>query len=508
MSISSSSSSALADAPPGNARRGGRPGIALAVIVACQLLVILDGTIVNIALPSIQQDLHFSETGRSWVVTVYTLAFGGLLLLGGRLGDVLGRRRLFVAGVLVFTVASLVGGLADSAWLLLTARGAQGVGAALAAPGTLSLIMTNFPGEAERNRAMGYFSAVAGSGMVVGLILGGILTTGASWRWVMFINVPVGIAIAVLAPLYVNEPPRRSGRFDVLGALTSAIGMASLAYGFTRVGEKGWDDALSLAALAVGAVMLSAFVVVENRAEQPIMPLRLLADRTRASAYLNMLLLPATMLSLFFFLTQYLQGVLGYSALEAGLAFLPMALLQFAAARSAPALLPRLGPKPLVLIGGAAIVAGMAWLTQLSDGSGYLTMLVGPSVLVGAGVGLCFMPMNMAIMTSVPPQDAGAASGLLQSLQQVGVSIGLAVMVTVFGTAARNTSQVPGASPEDQTHHVLTHGIASAFQAGLVIAVLAFAVFAFGLRSRPRAAASAPPPPVPGQMAAPEPAQD
>ncbi len=505
--MSISSSSVPAPTPPGAARRGGRPGIALAVIVACQLLVVLDGTIVNIALPSIQDDLHFSATGRSWVVTTYTLAFGGLLLLGGRLGDVLGRRRLFVAGVAIFTVASLAGGLADTAWLLLTARGAQGVGAALAAPGTLSLIITNFPGETERGKAMGYFSAVAGSGMVVGLILGGLLTTGASWRWVMFINVPIGIAIAVLAPLYVAEPPRRSGRFDVLGALTSAIGMASLAYGFIRVGEKDWQDGPALAALAVGAVMLAAFVVIESRAGQPIMPLRLLADRNRASAYLAMLLLPATMFSLFFFLTQHFQEVLGYSALEAGLAFLPMAVLQFAAARSAPTLLPRFGPKPLVLVGGVAIVAGMAWLTRLSADSGYLTMLVGPSVLVGAGVGLCFMPLNMAIMTSVPPQDAGSASGLLQSLQQVGVSIGLAVMVTVFGTAVRDASPASGASSAERAHQVLAHGIASAFGTGLVIAVLAFAVLAFGLKPKPRPAAPPAPDPA-GPRAEPQPARD
>ncbi|MBT2212480.1 MFS transporter [Actinomadura sp. NEAU-AAG7] len=490
MSVSPSSPS-VTTRPPGAARRGDRPGIALAVIVACQLMIVLDGTIVNIALPDIQRGLEFSETGKAWIITAYTLTFGGLLLLGGRIGDVLGRRHVFVAGIAVFTVASLLGGLATTGELLLAARVGQGAGAALAGPSTLALIVTNFPEEAERNKAMGIYSAIAGSGLVIGLILGGALTSGGSWRWVMFINVPIGVAIVLLAPLFVNEPPRHSGRFDVAGAVTSTVGMVALVYGFTRVAEKDWGDRVALGSFAVAVAALALFLVVEARAKQPVMPYRLLRDRDRAAAYLNMLLLPATLMGLFFFITQLLQTGYGYSAIEAGLAFLPMAVLQIVTARNSAALLAKFGPKPLMLTGAVGVFIGMAWLSRLSDGGGYATEVLGPLILVGAGMGLCFMPMSVTILSSVSPRDSGAASGLLQTMQQVGASLGVAVLVTVYGEAVRDEAKHPvaGASPQDQAHHLLTHGIATGFLSATVIVVIAFLVLLFGFRGTPAAKA-------------------
>jgi EmrB/QacA subfamily drug resistance transporter len=488
MSVSSSSPS-VTTRPPGAARRGDRPGIALAIIVACQLMIVLDGTIVNIALPEIQRGLDFSDTGKAWIITGYTLAFGGLLLLGGRVGDVLGRRRVFVTGVAIFTAASLLGGLAGTAELLLAARVGQGIGAALAGPSTLALIVTNFREEAARNKAMGTYSAIAGSGLVIGLILGGALTSGGSWRLVMFINVPIGLAVVALAPMFVNEPPRHGGRFDAAGAFISTVGMVALVYGFTRVAEKDWDDAVALGSFAVAVVALALFLAVEARAKQPVMPYRLLRDRNRAAAYANMLLLPATLMGLFFFITQLLQDVYDYSAIEAGLAFLPMAIFQIVSARSSPALLPRFGPKPLMLTGAVGVFVGMAWLSQISDGSEYATGVLGPLILVGAGMGLCFMPMSVTIMSSVSPQDSGAASGLLQTMQQLGASLGIAVLVTVYGEVVRNEAGNPptGGSPQEQAHHLITHGIAAGFLCAAVIVVLAFLILLFGFRSAPAA---------------------
>ena len=320
----------------GAARRGYHPSLALAIIVTCQLMIILDATVVNIALPRIQSSLHFSATNLSWVLNAYTLAVAGLLLLGGRAGDILGRRRMFIGGIALFTVASLLGGFATSSWWLLAARAAQGVGAAGAAPGALSLIATNFEEGPERNRALGIFSAVSAAGGSLGLILGGLLTAWASWRWVLFINVPIGIAVVALAPHFIRESERRAGRFDLAGALTSTIGMVSLVYGFIRAASSGWGDDVCRLALAIAVVFLALFLSVEARIREPIVPLHLFANRNRASAYLSMLLLPATMFGMFFFLSQFVQDVLGFSPIKAGLAFLPLTLAIFTSSRIVP----------------------------------------------------------------------------------------------------------------------------------------------------------------------------
>ncbi|KUJ67392.1 MFS transporter [Streptomyces albus subsp. albus] len=457
------------------------PGLALTVVLACQLMVILDATIVNIALPDIQGDLHFSPTNLAWVVNAYTLAFGGLLLLGGRTGDILGRRKVFTAGIAVFTIASLLGGFAtNDAWLL-AARAVQGAGAAFAAPSTLALLNTNFEGQ-ERTRALSIYSAVSGAGMAFGLIVGGLLTDWLSWRSVLFVNVPIGLAILALAPLYVRQPERHPGRFDLGGALTSTLGMGSLVYGFIRASEDGWSDGLTLGAFIAAAVLLALFLFVEVRAEQPITPLKLLLHRNRVSAYTNMLLLPATMFALLFFLTQFLRGVLEYSAIKTGFAFLPMALTQFGMARLTPRLLPKYGPKPLLVVGGILVTAGIVWLTRIDADSSYAAAVVGPMLLFGTGSGLSFLPLNMVILSEVRPQDAGAASGLLQAMQQVGATLGLAILVNLFETARKDATPPAGAGPIEAEHHVLSEGIASAALGGAAFAVAALLISLFAVK--------------------------
>ncbi|MFE2565186.1 MFS transporter, partial [Streptomyces mirabilis] len=341
-------------APP----RPARLGAVLFVIVTAYLMVGVDSTVVNVALPDIQKDLHFSPTGLSWVLNAYTLTFGGLLLLGGRVGDIAGRRRTLTIGVLLFAGSSLLGGLAtESAWLL-TARALQGVGAALTAPSTLALITTNFPDGPRRHHALGIYASMAGIGASIGLVLGGMLTSWASWRWALLINVPIGIAVALALPRFVTETPRHAGRFDAAGALAGTAGMTSLVYAFIRVSEEGWSDTQALLGFSSAAALLVGFTLIESRADQPIMPLRLLASRNRAGGYAGVLLLPAGMFGAFYFLTLICQQVLGYSPLRAGFAFLPMTLAMFTVVRFVPRLLARLGAKPVLLTGMALLVVG------------------------------------------------------------------------------------------------------------------------------------------------------
>jgi EmrB/QacA subfamily drug resistance transporter len=461
--------------PDGRSRHARHPGISLAVIVACQLMVVLDATVVFVALPKIQQSLHFSATGLSWVSNAYSLVFGGLLLLGGRAGDILGRRRVFVTGIAIFTLASLLGGFAPSSAWLLAARAVQGAGAALAAPSALALITTNFAEGPERNRALSIFSATSSAGASVGLILGGVLTDWVSWRWVLFINVPVGVAVLLVAPVLLQETERHRGRLDIAGAITSVTGMVALVYAFIRAADAGWSDSTTLLAFAVGVVMLALFVTVEARAEQPVVPLRLFADRARAGSYLNMLLLAAAMFGMFFFLVQFLQNALGFSPLKAGLAFLPMTGLLFGVARLAPRLVPRFGARRLMVTGMPIIVLGMLWLTRLSATSGYATGALGPMILFGLGAGLVFLPLTLTILSGVRREDSGAASGMLQTTQQVGGSLGMAVLVSVFGTAIRHGGAV--------------HATAVAFEVATVFTVVALAVSVAFVRptvARPR----------------------
>ncbi|GAA4627982.1 MFS transporter [Actinoallomurus vinaceus] len=446
------------------------PGLSLAVIVACQLMVVLDASVMFVALPKIQHSLHFSATGLSWVTNAYSLAFGGLLLLGGRAGDIVGRRRTFIVGIAVFTLASLAGGFSGSAAWLLTARAVQGVGAALAAPSALALIATNFEEGPERNRALGVFSATSSAGASIGLVLGGMLTDWASWRWVLFINVPVGAVVLLLAPRLLHETERHRGRLDIAGAVAVVTGMVALVYGFIRAADAGWSDGGTLAAFVAGVLLLAAFLVVETRVERPVVPLRLFADRARSGSYLNMLLLAAAMFGMFFFIVQFLQNVLGFSPLKAGVAFLPMSGLIFVMARIAPRLIPRVGARRLILIGLPLIAVGMAWLTRLSAHSGYASGVLGPMILFGLGAGLVFLPVTVTILSGVRREDSGAASGTLQTMQQVGGALGMAVLVSVYGTALR--------------HGGLTHGVSVAFTVGTIFVLVALAVTAAFVRPR------------------------
>jgi EmrB/QacA subfamily drug resistance transporter len=460
--------------------------LVLAVIVGCQLMIGLDTSIVTIALPDIQHGLHISASGLAWIQNAYMLTFGGLLLLGGRAGDILGRRRVFVAGVAVFTTASLLGGFATAGWWLLAARALQGLGAAIAGPSALALIATSFEGTA-RVRALSIFSAVTGAGGAIGMLAGGALTDWVSWQWVFFVNVPLGVLLTVLAPRFIRETERRPGRFDLAGALTSTVGMLALVYGFIRAGSDGWRDGRTLISFALAAVLLALFLAIETRVRQPIVPLHLFADRSRAGAFLNMLLLCAGMFGMFYFLTQFLQDVLGFGPLQAGAAFLPMVLMQFACVRTVPRLLPRFGAKPIAVTGAALVTAGLLWLAQISDGSGYAASALGPMLLMGMGGGLSIMPLNLIILSSVPPQESGAASGLAQTMIWAGGGLGSAVLVTVFGTASRHAAEhLPaGARSLAQEHHVLTQGMASAFTASAIFAVCALAVSLFVIRSKP-----------------------
>ncbi|MER5754661.1 MFS transporter [Streptomyces sp. NPDC002088] len=460
-------------------RESARLRTVLLVIVTAYLMVGVDSTVVNVALPDIQQDLDFSPTGLSWVLNAYTLTFGGLLLLGGRVGDIAGRRRTLTVGVLLFAGSSLLGGLAtESAWLL-AARALQGVGAALTAPSTLALITTNFPEGPRRNHALGIYSSMGGIGASLGLALGGMLTSWASWRWALLINVPIGIAVAAALPRFVTETPRHAGRFDAAGAFTGTAGMTSLVYAFIRVSEDGWSDTQAQLGFSAAAALLAGFTLIESRAGQPILPLRLFASRDRAGGYAGVLLLPAGMFGAFYFLTLISQQVLAYSPLRAGFAFLPMTLAMFTTVRFVPRLLARLGAKPLLLTGTTLLIAAAAWLWRLEPGDGYLAGLFGPLLLLGLGVGLSFMPLNATILAGIEPREAGAASGLLQTLQWLGGTLGLAILVTVFGTATRHATGSPA--------EILTEGAARAFGVAALIALAALLVSAFVITGRRQA---------------------
>jgi EmrB/QacA subfamily drug resistance transporter len=492
VSVSSATPSRTSASFPRPARPSHR-SISLALVLGAQLMIILDMTVVNIALPRIQHSLGFSAAGLSWVLNAYTLTFGGLLLFGGRLGDIFGRRRVFMSGLALFTLASLAGGLATSAPLLLAARAAQGAGGAIAAPAVLALIISSFPEGRERTRALGIFTAVAMGGASLGLVLGGMITEWVSWRWVLFVNVPIGAAVILAAPRFLPETGRQPGRFDVAGALTSTAGMAALVYAFIRAAASGWADRLTIAAFAAAAVLLAGFGIIEARSAHPVTPLRLFADRGRSASYLIRLLLVAGMFGMFFFLTQFLQEVLGFSPLRAGIAFLPMTAALFAVSRLAPRLVPRFGPKPLMVAGLLPVVAGMTWLSQISPATTYTSGVFGPMLLLGTGMGVAFVPLTMASLQGVAPADSGAAASMVNVMQQVGGALGLAILVTVFGSATRaaarhglalRTAHQVTALGAQPVHQIVTHGMASSFTVAAVFDAVALLLVVLVLRMR------------------------
>src|SRR4051794_24380931 len=400
-------------------------------------MIVLDASVVITALPTIAERLDFSPATLSWVQSAYALTFGGLLLLGARMGDILGRRRTFVAGIALFTVASFLGGMAQTQSWLLDARALQGVGAAIAAPSTLAMLSISFPEGPERNRALAAYSAVAGGGGSVGLVLGGMLTDWISWRWGLFINVPIGVALIWLAPRHLAETERHAGRFDVMGAVTSTLGMTAVVYGFVRAAADGWGERGTVASFSAGVALLAAFVVTELRAPQPITPLRLFASRERCGAYLARMLIVGGMFSMFFFLSQYLQGVREYSPLRTGLAFLPMTAVMFSMVQAVPRLAARVGNAQLLTVGVSVALMGMAWLSRISADTPFFPGIAVPLVLLGVGMGAALAPLTAAGIAGVAPRDAGAASGLVNVTHQLGGSLGLSILVTVFAAGER-----------------------------------------------------------------------
>jgi EmrB/QacA subfamily drug resistance transporter len=426
------------------ARAPARASIALAVIVTCQLMMVLDVSVVNIALSPIQRSLHFSTAGLAWVIDAYSLTFGGLLLLGGRAGDVFGRRRMLMIGLTIFTLASFAGGLATSSTWLLVARAVQGVGAAMASPSTLSLISATFEEGHARNKALGIFTAVSAGGGSLGLVLGGALTSWASWRWVLFINVPIGIAVIALAPRFVPEPPRNGGSLDIPGAALVTSGLAAVTYAFIRMASQG-STGVTVASFVAGSVLIAAFVLLERRRAHPLMPMRLLTDRVRGAAYLTILLVPALMFGVFFFISQYMENDLHFSAIQAGLGFLPLTALIFASSRVGPRLLSRLGARPILLFGLTTLTVSAVWISQASPSDGYFASLFGPLLLFGIGAGSCFLPLSVTILSGVPRADAGAASGMLQTMQQTGAALGVAALTSVAVSHGQSAALLTGA---------------------------------------------------------------
>jgi EmrB/QacA subfamily drug resistance transporter len=429
-------------------------------------MIVLDASIVITALPEIHSSLGFSSTGLSWVQNAYILTFGGLLLLGARVGDLLGRRRVFVFGLGLFTAASLLGGLAQSEAWLLSARAIQGIGAAIAAPSTLALLTTTFHEGAERTRAVAMYASASAAGASIGVLLGGLLTDLLSWRWGLFINVPIGIVLIALSPRYLPDTEPRHGHFDLAGAAACVSGMTAIVYGFIRAAADGWGNSVTVLAFAAGLLLVAAFVRIELRAEQPITPLRLFASRTRSGAYAARILAVGGMFSMFFFLTQFLQGVRGYSPLEAGIAFLPMTLVIFALVRVVPRVAARVGDMPLLVGGLTLALIGAGWLSQIDAGTGYFPGIGVPLMIMGIGMGTAFTPLTSAGIAGVGDADAGAASGLINVAHQLGGAVGISVMVTVFaGAGGRNGSP-----------HELAHAIGAAFAGSTVCMALALAI--------------------------------
>ncbi len=446
-----------------------RRWLALAVLAMADFVVILDSSIVNVALPSIGRALSMSPGGLSWVVNAYVLTFGGLLLLGGRIADRFGRRRVFITSLAVFSAASLAGGLAVSGAALIAARTVQGLAAAALAPAALSLVTATFAEGAERNRAMGIWGSVAGSGAAVGVLLGGVLTTSLGWRWILFVNVPIGIVCAMTAPHLIAESraPRDGRGFDLAGAVTVTAGLGGLVYGLVGASAAGWLSPRTVGSLGLAVVLLGTFAAIERRASGPLVPLRIFRLRALRAANVIMLLTGAAVLSLFFVLSLYEQQVLRYSALQAGLSQLPLAVTIIAAAGLASRLIARAGLRSALLAGLVLFAAGLAWLAQVTDASSFTDGILGPSLLVGAGLGLAFVSLTIGAVTGTAGREAGLASGLISSSQQVGGALGLAIAATI-ASAQTTRSLASGAAAAP----ALTAGFRLAF-----VAAAAFAAF-------------------------------
>lgn len=484
-------------------------GLALVVIAMAQLMVVLDASIVNVALPHIQSALNFSQANLAWVINGYTLAFGGLLLLGGRAGDLFGRRRVFIAGILIFTVASLLGGFATSEAWLLSARVLQGAGAAIASPTALSLITTTFPEGGPRNRAMAVYAAMSGAGAAVGLVAGGLLTEYLSWRYVLFVNVPIGLAVALAAPRVLAESESGDGTVDWTGAILGTLGITTIVYGITRAGDPshGFGDTWVIASFVAGALLLAAFIAQEMRHPHPIMPLRLFRDRNRSGSYVVMLIVGSVIFSMFYFLTLFVQYILGYSAVRSGLAFLPFTVGIVVGAGSASALTQKLPPRIIAGVGLVMAAVGLFLYSQLTPSASYASDLLPAMLITAVGLGLTFVPFTLAAVSGTGRDDAGIASALLNTMQQVGGSLGLAILATIAssatdsrmknafgsflqaGAALRKGAHAPDVlATVQRSASALTHGYTTSFLTGGFMLVAALLITLVTINAKKQAA--------------------
>src|SRR5436305_69943 len=436
------------------ARRSAHKTLLLFLIAGAQLMVVLDATIVNIALPSMGRYFDKSQTDMTWTINAYTLAFGGLLLLGGRAADILGRRQMFILGLGLFSAGSLLAGLATSYEVLLGGRVVQGVGGAVAAPTALSLITTLFAEGRERNRAFAVYAGVSGGGAAIGLLLGGVLTEYLDWRWVLFVNVPIGAALMAGGFLYIHSSERLSGRFDILGSLLSVAGMVALVYGFINAANHSWSQGTTVGSLTAGVLLLGAFGLYESRSPIAIMPMRIFANRSRAGSYVIMLILGAALFGMFYYLTFFIQGVMGFSSLKSGLAYLPFSAIIIVGSGIVSQLLPRIGPKPLLIAGSGFMGAGMFWYAQVDADATYASSILPAMIVTATGVALVFVTLTVVAVTKVTDTDTGLASALLNVGQQIGGSIGLAVLATAFTSAAKSegTAQLGRLAGASQRH--------------------------------------------------------
>ncbi len=441
-------------------------GATLAIILVSYVMIVLDISVVLTGLPKIHEQLGFSEANLAWVQSAYTLTFGGFMLLGARAGDILGRRRMFVTGLAIFTLASLAIGASPSATWMLAWRAIQGFGAAVLAPSTLALLQTNFPEGHERTRAVSYYAAAAGASATVGLVLGGVLAEWVSWRAGFYVNLPVGIGLIAAAYRYIEETPKHTGRFDLPGALASTLGIGGLVFGFIRSAQTGWSDPITIASLAAAIVLIALFVSIERRAAQPILPLGLFSSRVRSGAYAARVLYLGAMVGFFFFTTLYLQNVRGYGPALSGLAFIPATILHVPFAIAVPWLVKSYGANRLMIVGIVIGIAGMAWLSFADANSPYITAVALPMLLIGVSQGLTLSPLTSAGIAGVTHENAGAASGAVNVAHQIGSSVGLSVLVAIAGMAS--------ASLKGQALAVTRIG--AAFDAGTVMLALALVV--------------------------------
>ncbi|GAB2472788.1 MFS transporter [Jatrophihabitans fulvus] len=436
---STAKSTSTSKAPPvGGARRSASSALVLLIIAGAQLMVVLDATIVNIALPSMGEYFDKNQTDMTWALNAYTLAFGGLLLIGGRSGDLFGRRRMFIVGLGLFTLGSFLGGIAPTYELMLLGRVVQGIGGAISSPTALSLVTTEFEEGPERTRAFAVYAAVSGAGAALGLLLGGILTEFLDWRWVLFVNVPIGLVLIAGAYFYLHEGERFKGRIDVLGALLSVAGMVGVVYGFINAANHGWSDGVTIGVFSGAVVMLAAFFAWEMHTDDPMLPLPVILDRNRGGGYLVMLIVGAAMFGMFYFVTFFVQEVMRFSALKAGFAFLPVAFVIGITSQLMTKLMPRFGPKPLILTGAILMTVSMFWYSTVDADSGYLNLFLPGLIVQAIGMGFLFVPLTTVAVSRVKNTEAGVASAMLNVGQQVGGAIGLSVLATVAATAGRN----------------------------------------------------------------------